>query len=438
MGLRAQPRMGRLIVAAAIAGLVLRLAFAFLYWQDKPLTHDEREYLALAESMSRGRGFTYAAEHETGTAQQFGRAPAYPLFLAAIGADAGGRDATPGRVKIAQSIVGALGVWLIGQIARRAAGPAAGVAAAAMAAVYPPLVWICAYVLSEALYSTVALATVLVLDLAIDRAARTADSSHAKGVSDGLARDRAWFRRGGVLAILGGLGTGVAILVRPAMLLFLPLAAAWLLVHRRIALAAALGIGALLVVAPWTARNLRVYDRFVLVASEGGVTFWTGNHPLATGEGDLAANPRIKAADLAFRARHPGLSAEALEPLYYREALDYIRHHPGWWLGLLLKKAFYTVVPLGRSYALHSTRYRVWSIASYLLLLPFAILGLRAWIRHRRPPEALFVLAASAILVGLIFFPQERFRIPVLDPTLIVCAAVWVGARFSCARPDRR
>ncbi len=41
-------------------------------------------------------------------------------------------------------------------------------------------------------------------------------------------------------------------------------------------------------------RNYRVYGRFVAVASEGGVTFWTGNHPLAIGEGDLAANPDLK------------------------------------------------------------------------------------------------------------------------------------------------
>ena len=54
---------------------------------------------------------------------------------------------------------------------------------------------------------------------------------------------------------------------------------------------------------PWTIRNIRVYGRFVLVASEGGVTFWTGNHPLAVGDGDLAANPAIKRAELEFRRR---------------------------------------------------------------------------------------------------------------------------------------
>jgi hypothetical protein len=30
---------------------------------------------------------------------------------------------------------------------------------------------------------------------------------------------------------------------------------------------------------------------------------------------------------------------------------------------------------------------------------------------------------ASAVLVCVVFFPQERFRIPVIDPALIVLAA---------------
>jgi hypothetical protein len=408
-------RSQRWIVTAAIAGLVVRLAFGFLYWHDRPLTHDEREYLVLAASLSAGRGVTYPADHQTGTAQQFGRAPGYPFFLAAIGVTDAGAAATPANVKMAQAVIGAIGVWIIGLLARRAAGAAAGSIAAALAAIYPPLVWICAYVLSEALYSTIALAAVLLLDLAIDRVRRS---------------DQALFSRPAAPAIAAGLASGAGILVRPAMLVFIPLVVLWLGLHRRLGLAALFAAAAVLVVAPWTARNLRVYDRFVLVASEGGVTFWTGNHPLARGEGDLAANPDIKAAELRFREAHSGATAEELEPLYYRDAAAYIAAHPGWWLLLEVKKAFYTVVPAGPSYALHSTRYRVASIASYLLVLPFAILGVHAWWRAPHRPEALLLLAASAVIVSLLFFPQERFRIPVIDPTVIVCAAIWCGSRL--------
>jgi 4-amino-4-deoxy-L-arabinose transferase-like glycosyltransferase len=402
----------RLILYAALVGLLARLAFGLLYWVDKPLTHDEREYLALAESISAGRGFVYASTHDTGTAQQFGRAPAYPLFLSFIGAGSHDYGASPARVKIAQSLVGAIGVWLIGAIAFRLAGPRSGVAAGAIAAVYPPLVWICAYVLSEALYSAVALAAALLLDTALDRA-HAADRSSA----------------GRRLSLAAGLTAGLAILVRPAMLFFLPLACVWLVRQRRTALALVLIVAALAVVAPWTARNVRVFHRVVLVASEGGVTFWTGNHPLARGEGDLAANPDIKRAEIAFREAHPGLSSEQLEPLYYRDAWSYIANHPLWWTGLLAKKAFYTIVPIGPSYTLHSTAYLAASVASYLLLLPLAARGW--WSRRRdRRPEALFVLAASAVLAGLVFFPQERFRIPVIDPALIVCAAAACADRW--------
>jgi 4-amino-4-deoxy-L-arabinose transferase-like glycosyltransferase len=403
----------RLIVAAALAGLVVRLAFGLLYWVDKPLTHDEREYLALSRSIAAGRGFVYDATHAAGTGQQFGRAPAYPAFLALVGAGAREFDAAPARVKIAQSIVGAVGVWLIGLIAWRAAGVHAGVVAAAIAAVYPPLVWICAYVFSEALYSTVALTAVLLIDAALDRA--------AEGNT----------RAGGGLTLAAGVVTGAAILVRPAMLFFVPLAALWMAARRHPILAVALVVTSLAMVAPWTARNFRVYDRFVLVASEGGVTFWTGNHPLSRGEGDLAANPDIKVAEIAFREAHPGLTAEELEPIYYREALHYIARHPAWWLGLLARKAFYTIVPIGPSYTLHSRMYLVSSVASYLLLLPFAAAGAWTWSRREHRPEVLFLLAASAVIAGIVFLPQERFRIPVIDPTLIVCAAVACADRLN-------
>lgn len=397
-------RARRLILAAVAAGLVARLAFGLLYWTDKPLTHDEREYLALADSVAAGRGFTYDAAHETGTAQQFGRAPAYPLFLAAIGAGRG-TQSSPARVKVAQAVVGAIGVWLIGTLALRYAGPAAGATAAAIAAFYPPLVWICAYVLSESLYSTLALAAALLLDRALDRAG--ANGRAAAGV---------------LLAAGAGLAVGVAALTRPGMVFFLPLAGLWLARQRRTWLAAVLILVSLAAIAPWTFRNVRVFHRFVLIASEGGVTFWTGNHPLARGEGDLAANPDIKRAELLFRQARPGLSAEELEPEYYRDAFRHIAARPVWWLGLIARKALYTVLPIGPSYTLHSTTYLVASVASYLLLLPFAVRGW--WLRrHDGRPEALLVMALSAVAAGLVFFPQERFRIPVIDPALILCAA---------------
>src|SRR5690242_9400261 len=110
-------RARRLVVIAALAGLVLRLAFAFGYWVHKPLTHDEREYLALARSLTLGKGFTYDLPPDLSDTPRFGRAPGYPVFLALVGAGTAEFDATPARVKIAQSIFGGIGIWLVGIIA---------------------------------------------------------------------------------------------------------------------------------------------------------------------------------------------------------------------------------------------------------------------------------------------------------------------------------
>jgi 4-amino-4-deoxy-L-arabinose transferase-like glycosyltransferase len=351
----------------------------------------------------------------------------YPAFLAAVLTLSGRESASEARpgggepgpiparaltaVKVVQAAVGALGVWLIAVLAARAAGPRAGMAAGVISAVYPPLIWICGYALSETLYSALALAGALLLDVSLSR-----DAAHQ-----------------GRSAFAAGVVAGLAVLTRPAMIFFVLLAAPFLVVRRRLVVAALLITGALLVVSPWTIRNAREYGRFVLVASEGGVTFWTGNHPLARGEGDLAANPDIKREYLAFEARHPDLTAEQLEPLYYREALGYIAAHPMRWIGLVARKAFYAVVPIGPSYRLHSNRYFVASLLSYGVLLPFAIAGFLRLRHAATQPWPLWLLAASALLVALVFFPQERFRIPVIDPTLIVCAAAWWALRSPAA-----
>ena len=395
------PGAGRAIWLAVLAGLVLRLAFGFGYWIGKPLTHDEREYLSLAANLREGRGFGYpatvAGEPEP---ERFGRAPLYPLFLAAVTGPSSVEPLT--AIKVAQSVLGALGIWLIAAVAARVAGPHAGLVGAWIAAVYPPLVWTPAYVFSETLYMALALAHVLV-------AARVLGE---------------WGESGGsVWRLCCGAVGGLAALTRPAHLFFLLLLGLWLLSRRRLRDAVLVAFGALLVIAPWTARNVREYGRPVLIASEGGITFWTGNHPLSPGEGDMAANPAIKRDNQRLRAAHEGLTPEQLEPVYYREAMQAIARDPVWWMGLLARKAFYTWIPLGPSYTLHSTRYLVASVVSYGLLLAAGLAGALVVARRRRWPTALGLLLASAMLVCVVFFPQERFRIPVIDPALIVFAA---------------
>ena len=213
------------LVAAAALGLGLRLAFGLMYWVDQPLTRDEREYLSLARGLASGRGFVYDADVLSGPQDPFGRAPGYPVFLALVGGGRSVTNAVPASVKIAQSVVGAGGVLLVGILAARLAGPRASAAAAFLAASYPPLVWVAGYAWSEAIAWPLGLAMVWLFDRAVEHAGRAA-----------------WR-----FASAAGIVCGIAILIRPSTLLFLPLALAWLMWKRRLILAAALTLATALV-----------------------------------------------------------------------------------------------------------------------------------------------------------------------------------------------
>jgi hypothetical protein len=424
---RLAARAAALVALMVMVGFTLRLGFGLGYWVGKPLMKDEEEYLLLATRLATGRGFNYPPPPPDGQAfRHFERPPAFAAFLATVltisgdplaGPEtSGGFDSLPATstdvpvaVKVAQSALGAIAIWLVAALAWRAAGARAAVAAAAMAAVYPPAVWTCGYVLSEPLYSVLALGSAIVL----------------------LRAGEAVGTRQLGLAAAAGLAAGAAVLTKEAMLFFLPMAAAWLVAARKRAAVVALALGVAAVTLPWIARNYVVHDRFILTAAHGGVTLWTGNNPLARGEGDLAANPDMGLARVAFENRHPGASNQDLDSLYYREVAAFVREHPVQWLMLEAKKLFYTFVPIGPSYQLHSRRYYVASLVSYGLLAPLAVAGIWLLLRRGRPSRvwALWLLAASSVLVNLVFFPQERFRIPVLDPSAIVAASAWWALR---------
>lgn len=414
----------RLIAGAALIGLLLRLGFGVWYWVDKPLMKDEQEYLLLATRVATGHGFTYPATAPS--AGFFERPPGFVVYLAAILLATQDPLVTtsppqsldelpptssdvPAAITVTQCLVGTLVILLVAALAGRAGGPRAAQLGALGAAIYPPIAWVCGYVLSEPLYSALALGTVWLLQMA-------GDATGPRRLGLGAA---------------AGIVAGAALLTKEAMLFFLPLAALWLLLHRRRQLLVVFAAGVALIVLPWIARNYVVHDQFILTAAHGGVTLWTGNNPLAHGEGDLAANPIMGQARRDLEARHQGLTNQQMDDVYYREVRDFVLQHPGRWLILEARKLFYTFVPIGPSYTLHSNRYYIATVVPYGLLAPIALVGLwRLWRRPGPSPLwALGLLALSSVIVCLVFFPQERFRIPVLDPAAIVAAAVALSYR---------
>ena len=130
-----------------------------------------------------------------------------------------------------------------------------------------------------------------------------------------------------------------------------------------------------------------------------------------------------------LREAHPGLTAEELEPIYYREAFRTIVTHPAWWLGLEVRKFFYLWCPARPVVPAPFAPVPVRDVGARTgLLAPFGLFGLWRLARSASPPRGLLLLLASAVVACLVFLPQERFRIPVIDPALIVGAAAVVTA----------
>lgn len=313
-------RARRLLFAAALVGLLARAAFAFLYWVDQPLTVDQVEYLLLAERATQGEGLTYPPGE-----RRLMRSPGYPLFLAAVRLVSTEQAA----IRAVQCLLGAFAVLQVAAIGLRLAGERAAVAAAWLAALYPPLVFEPAYVLSEVLYTVLALACVTAACDALE----TADPR----------------RRGRSVVGAGVLG-GAVLLVRPEFALFVGLMGLVLLIRRHLPAAVLLGVTATAVVLPWPAYNILAHDRVILMSSRGGPNFWMGNNALAIGDGDVASNPAMAHEYLTIIEGNPELSPDELEKLFYRRSVQFIREQPLQWASLLVKKVFWFVVPFGPSY----------------------------------------------------------------------------------------
>jgi hypothetical protein len=292
------------LVAILLLGLGLRVGEA---WDGRAPVYDARAYAAIAANLDRGEGFTVGVG---ATQPSSNYSPGLPLFVAGIYKVTGGVHERLTRIVLA--FLGTLSVlfaYLLGRRLRRSmsfgghrpsdassgatagGGVVAGLIAAAAAAVYPALVEYQGMLMSEPLAATLLSGAVLAMFWATDAGKGTA----ANGYSPGPVR---WLLPGALL--------GATAMVRPEYLGIAVLMALVVLARggraewrRSLAPAAILLGGAVLVVAPWTARNLAELDRFVPVSTGGGQVLFAGTYLPSDGD------PEKVGAEVV--ARHPGL-----------------------------------------------------------------------------------------------------------------------------------
>ncbi len=391
------------LAAVFSLALIIRLLFSLVYWVDKPITHDAREYILLADNMLQGKGYGYT-EQQLAEAEHHERAPVYPVFLYVIFI-LFGKNFTV--IKILQSLISALLPLIMYGAGKRLFSEESARIAALLIAFYPPLFWGTGEFLSETIFTSVAMLGFYYL---ID-----------------------YMLNNKITRILpGAFWLVLAAHIKPVLLMVLPFIALWLWLRHGIKNktgfihAFIFGIAVLAFIIPWTARNLIAQEKFILIASEGGITFWTGNNSLAVGDGDMAANPQIKEMNNKLRKEYSHLNPAELEEVYYKEAGKFIRENPLDFIVLLIKKGFYFWFPVGRSMSLFSIRHQLVSHLSYFPVLLLAFLATLRLLKKKKLPALPYISMGGNMLACVLFFPQERYRIPLVDPWLLVLAGYYL------------
>jgi len=249
---------GRLVLIALAAivvlGLALRVESALEPLDVRPGT-DSAVYASVAEQLYEHQRFAIP-----GAASPYDWSPGAPLFYAAVYYATGGVH--PGVARLLVALLGALTIVLVYLIGRRLAGPVAGLAGAALLAIYPVTIFFTGKLMSEPLATLTLAGAVLSFFWAGDR-------------------DRHW-----LAWALPGLLLGLTAFARPEYLAFVavfaPLAfargartAGW---RRGVVAGGVLALAFALPIVPWTAHVSSVEGRFVPISTGGGKALFIGTY----------------------------------------------------------------------------------------------------------------------------------------------------------------
>jgi 4-amino-4-deoxy-L-arabinose transferase-like glycosyltransferase len=410
-------RDARLLLAAVVLGLALRIAYAFAT-RHYPLAGDELEYDSEGWLIAHGHLFYTRAPYGI---LQVGawKPPGYPLWIGMWYALVGHH---PFAVRLAQVPLGAVTIVLAWVLARRLFGRRVAIVAAFAVALYP-----LAFQYEELLYSE-SFATPLTLAVLI------------------VIFTRVPTRR---RAVLCGVLLGVSLLIRASEVFLLAglfvawgLAAGW---RRGIGLATLATLVAALVIVPWTVRNEIELHGFVPIAIDDAALYGTFNAQAAHDPvWPYAWRPSPPSVGDLFDPRRP-LSELKLHSRLLHLGLSYIGAHPTsvlaafFWNGLSRlwdirhRSRSLAEVPFeGRSRLITNLGLDVYDV-----LLPLALIGL--W-RARRRRALVFGILALALGASIVFTADSgtRYRAP-LEPVIVVLACAGVlGARAPGGAPAER
>jgi 4-amino-4-deoxy-L-arabinose transferase-like glycosyltransferase len=353
---------------------------------------DQLDYELFAANLAAGHGYVLEVGKPTACRAPGTSFALYPVYLLF------GRDFFMARIWFA--LLSALCVPITGRIAARLHSPQAGWLAAAWLCCYPGHMYYAIHFLSET-PATLLIGLILLLQIETLR--------------------RPWNWRDVVL----GLCIGFGILNRPSIGIFavtgclLPLLVPTLTWRQRWAKCTVIGMTVVLVVAPWLVRNKIVVHKVTIATIVPGYTFWGANNE-RTYHDPATLGYWIACSELVD-ADHPLEGDELqMEAAAWHYGTEYSQAHRADLPRVMLHR-------FGRviwAYSESDNRLVDWAFrVSWLVSLPFVLLGLWHTLRTRRLESLLLV--QGLLMVGattVAFYGCSRFR-DVIAPILAVLVA---------------
>jgi len=337
------------------------------------LAEDETGYDALGRSIAAGHGFQLEQGWviaQAGTPTAYGGF-LYPAFVGAVYAASGNNALV---LFVLQAVIGSLAVAGIAAAAFRLGGERAGLAAGAIAVIHPGLALDSAWVMSEALAMPLLLAAYLLWLRYLER------QTVGRACAFGAAAAAACLTRSPAFYALGLM----AVLSLPWRVM------AWRRTAGGLVVA---GVVFAACLAPWVARNDRVFHAIVPFDTKAGAGLWLNDHPGAhpfREVWDGAPDPQPPPGPV------PGLNEAQADEHFRALTLQYLRDQPLTFAGVAAMRLALALVPVPRYWGRWAAA-RAVAAALYIALTWLALAGL--WRVRRTPAGRALIGVAGGWLV---------------------------------------
>ena len=397
------------LVCIFVLSLIINL-FAIYYVGNfhSPQTWENGE---IAENLLNGKGYsgTYFGTPLQPTAIMV---PSYPIILYIFYSLFGITSLTYILIQILQGLILSFTVVLIYVIAKKLFDEQIAILAALIMALYPVYIY-GVTVIHQLTFTTFFIAILILGVLKLKLKLETNANINIKTY------------------LICGVVLGLIILTEPTILFFIPFMILWIFIQnknkrdwkRSLKFSSCILIIALLVTSPWIIRNYEVHDTVLIKYS--GYAFWNGNSPSFTETGIPCGYP-IASYEPELIERITNQSKQIdIDSIYMAEALKYVRENPIIFIRNFVYKAYnFWWFPNTPDIAYQTNIYRK---IIYAPLLFFTLIGLALSLKEWRRFLLLYFLFISFTVGYSIFFALPRYRVPTIQPYMIIfaCYAVY-------------